>query len=116
LGCKEQQRNDKGHGKSDLDKVSTVAKTAIVPRTSTLTKHADNESDRMAAENADVSVHEKPVVKTSRSHSDYKIPKYSGDGYVDTYLTQFQLTARAAGYPRAEWGYRLCAALEDKAR
>jgi hypothetical protein len=109
-------QHDKGHGKSDLDKVSAVAKTTIVPRTSTLTKHVDNESVRTAAEHAGDSVPERPVVQTSRSHSDYKIPKYSGDGYVDTYLTQFQLTARAAGYPRAEWGYRLCAALEGKAR
>lgn len=108
-------QHDKGHRKSDLDKVSAVAKTTIVPRTSTLTKHVDNESVRTAAEHAGDSVPEKPVVQTSRSHSDYKIPKYSGDGYVDTYLTQFQLTARAAGYPRAEWGYRLCAALEGKA-
>jgi Zinc knuckle len=53
---------------------------------------------------------------TNSMSRDYKILKYAGDSHVETYLTQFQLTARAAGYPRSEWGYRLCAALEGKAR
>lgn len=53
---------------------------------------------------------------TNSVSRDFKILKYAGDSHVETYLTQFQLTARAAGYPRSEWGYRLCAALEGKAR
>ncbi len=68
----------------------------------------------------DISAPDRTIVQreqsTAATSRDFKILKYSGDSYVDTYLTQFQLTARAAGYPRSEWGYRLCAALEGKAR
>jgi hypothetical protein len=53
---------------------------------------------------------------TNSVSRDFKILKYAGDSHVETYLTQFQLTARAAGYPRSEWGCRPCAALEGKAR
>ena len=48
--------------------------------------------------------------------SDVKIRPYNGDPFVKQYLTQFEVTAKLAGWPKTEWGSRLLTALEEKAR
>ena len=48
--------------------------------------------------------------------SDVKIRPYNGDPFVKQYLTQFEVTAKLAGWPKIEWGSRLLTALEGKAR
>ena len=48
--------------------------------------------------------------------SGLKARPYSGDAHVDAYLIQFSATARSAGWPEEDWGARLVAALEGKAR
>ena len=49
-------------------------------------------------------------------YSAVKIRPYNGDPFVKQYLTQFEVTAKLAGWPKTEWGSRLLTALEGKAR
>ena len=45
-----------------------------------------------------------------------KLRPYAGDQHVDQYLAQFKLVANLSGWPEEQWGGRLAASLEGKAR
>ena len=74
-----------------------------------------NEADDKSLSEAGSSKRSRSTYRVVR-RSDVKIRPYNGDPFVKQYLTQFEITAKLAGWPKTEWGSRLLTALEGKAR
>lgn len=76
-----------------------------------------------AADSTALATERAPTVTTDSGPENYSgarrinlnVPKFKGDQNVTTYLQQFEVIAKLARWPAAEWGLQLLAALEGRA-